>query len=74
MKTSKSGSWMEYWGSIAPQGLLIITRDGEVRKSLDYVKVWSEEATRTRQYSLEKPEAPQGSPPNPSSCWGSSLG
>jgi len=51
--------------SIAPQGLLIITRDGEVKVIGLRKGVVSEEATRTKQYSIEKPEAPQGPAPKP---------
>lgn len=59
------GTGWSIGGSIAPQALLIITKDGEVKVIGLRKGVVSEEATRTRQYSLEKPEAPQGSPPKP---------
>ena len=61
----KAGTGWSIGGSIAPQGLLIITRDGEVKVIGLRKGVVSEEATRTRQYSIEKPEAPQGPPPKP---------
>lgn len=61
----EAGAGWSVGGSIAPQGLLIITRDGEVKVMGLRKGVVSEETTRTRQYSLEKPEAPQGSPPKP---------
>jgi uncharacterized spore protein YtfJ len=59
------GTGWSIGGSIAPQALLIITKDGEVKIIGLRKGVVSEEATRTRPYSLEKPEAPQGSPPKP---------
>ena len=62
-KDARSG-W-SIGGSIAPQGLLIITKDGEMKVIGLGKGVVSEEAMRTRQYSIEKPEAPQGSPPKP---------
>ena len=52
-------------GSIAPQGLLIITKDGEVKFIGLRKGVASEETTRTRQPGPEKPEEPQGPPPKP---------
>ena len=61
----EAGPGWSIGGSIAPQGLLIITRDGEVKVIGLRKGVVSEEAPRTRQHSLEKPEAPQGSPPKP---------
>jgi uncharacterized spore protein YtfJ len=60
-----AGAGWSIGGSIAPQGLLIITRDGEVKVIGLRQGVVSEETPRTRQYSLEKPEVPQGSPPKP---------
>ena len=62
-KDARSG-W-SIGGSIAPQGLLIITKDGEVKVIGLGKGVVSEEATRARHYSIEKPEAPQGPPPKP---------
>ena len=62
-KDARSG-W-SIGGSIAPQGLLIITRDGEVKVIGLRQGVISEEGTKTRQNSIEKPEVPQGSPPKP---------
>jgi uncharacterized spore protein YtfJ len=59
------GTGWSIGGSIAPQALLIITKDGEVKVIGLRKGVVSEEAMRTRQYSLEKSEAPQGSPPKP---------
>ena len=59
------GTGWSMGGSIAPQGLLIITRDGEVKVIGLRKGVVSEEATRTKQYSIEKPEAPQGPAPKP---------
>ena len=60
-----AGTGWSIGGSIAPQGLLIITRDGEVKVIGLRQGMISEEATRTRQNSIEKPEAPQGPPPKP---------
>ena len=59
------GTGWSIGGSIAPQGLLIITRDGEVKVIGLRKGVVSEEATRTKQYSIEKPEVPQGPAPKP---------
>ena len=59
------GTGWSIGGSIAPQGLLIITRDGEVKVIGLRQGMISEEATRTRQNRIEKPEAPQGPPPKP---------
>jgi uncharacterized spore protein YtfJ len=61
----EAGTGWGIGGSIAPQALLIITKDGEVRVIGLRQGVVSEEATRTKQYSIEKPEAPQGPPPKP---------
>jgi uncharacterized spore protein YtfJ len=52
-------------GSIAPLGLLIITRDGEVKVIGLGKGMIREEAARTRQYSTAKPEEPQSPPPQP---------
>jgi uncharacterized spore protein YtfJ len=52
-------------GSIAPQGLLIISKDGEVKFIGLRKGVVGEEATRTRQPGAEKPEEPKGPPPRP---------
>lgn len=52
-------------GSIAPQGLLIITKNGEVKFIGLRKGVASEEATRTRQPGAEKPEEPKGPSPKP---------
>ena len=60
-----SGTGWTMGGSIAPQGLLIITRDGEVKVIGLRKGVVSEETVRTRQYSIEKPEVPQNPPPKP---------
>jgi uncharacterized spore protein YtfJ len=60
-----AGTGWSMGGSIAPQGLLIITRDGEVKVIGFPQGVVSEEAMRTRPYSIEKPEAPQSPPPKP---------
>ena len=60
-----AGTGWSIGGSIAPQGLLIITRDGEVKVIGLHKGVVSEEGTRTRQHSIEKPEAPQGPAPKP---------
>ena len=62
---AEAGTGWSIGGSIAPQGLLIITRDGEVKIIGLRQGVVSEEATRTRQHSLEKPEDPKGPPPKP---------
>ncbi len=61
----EAGTGWSMGGSIAPQGLLIITRDGEVKVIGLRKGVVSEEATRARQHSIEKPEEPQGPPPKP---------
>jgi len=60
-----AGTGWSIGGSIAPQGLLIITKDGEVKVIGLRKGVVSEETTSTRQNSLEKPAAPQGPPPKP---------
>lgn len=61
----EAGTEWSMGGSIAPQGLLIITRDGEVKVIGLRKGVASEEVARARQHSPEKPEAPQSSPPKP---------
>jgi uncharacterized spore protein YtfJ len=61
----ETGTGWSMGGSIAPQGLLIITRDGEVKIIGLRKGVVSEEATRTRQHSPEKPEDPKRPPPQP---------
>ena len=61
----EAGTGWSMGGSIAPQGLLIITRDGEVKViGLRGGRI-SEEAIRTRQPSSEKPEEPKGPSPKP---------
>jgi uncharacterized spore protein YtfJ len=52
-------------GSIAPLGLLIITRDGEVKVIGLGKGIICEEAARARQHSTAKPEEPQSPPPQP---------
>jgi uncharacterized spore protein YtfJ len=52
-------------GSIAPLGLLIITRDGEVKVIGLGQSMVHEEAARARQPGTAKPEEPQGPPPKP---------
>lgn len=52
-------------GSIAPLGLLIITRDGEVKVIGLGQGMVSEEAARARQHSTAKPEEPQSPSPKP---------
>jgi len=52
-------------GSIAPLGMLIITRDGEVKVIGLGNSLVREEAARARQHSIEKPEEPQIFPPKP---------
>ena len=52
-------------GSIAPLGLLIITRDGEVKVIGLGQGMVSEEAARARQPSAAKPEEPQSPSPKP---------
>ena len=61
----ESGAGWSMGGSIAPQGLLIITRDGEVKVIGLRRGGVSEEAIRTRQPSAEKPEEPKGPSPKP---------
>jgi uncharacterized spore protein YtfJ len=60
-----AGTGWSIGGSVAPQGLLIITKDGEVKVIGLGKGMVSEESTRARQYSREKPEAPQGPSPKP---------
>jgi uncharacterized spore protein YtfJ len=62
---AETGTGWSIGGSIAPQGLLIITKDGEVKFIGLRKGVVSEEATRTRQHSPEKPEEPKGPPSKP---------
>ena len=52
-------------GAIAPLGLLIITRDGEVKVIGLGKGTVSEEAARARQPSTAKPEEPQSPPSQP---------
>jgi uncharacterized spore protein YtfJ len=52
-------------GSIAPLGLLIITRDGEVKVIGLGEGMIREKATRARQPSTAKPEEPQSPSPQP---------
>ena len=52
-------------GSIAPLGLLIITRDGEVKVIGLGKGMVREEAARARQHSTAKPEEPQSPSPKP---------
>lgn len=61
----EAGTGWSMGGSIAPQGLLIITRDGEVKVMGLRRGIVSEEAIRTRQPSSEKPEEPKGPSPKP---------
>ena len=61
----EAGTGWSMGGSIAPQGLLIITRDGEVKVIGLRGGGVSEEAIRTRQPSSEKPEEPKGPSPKP---------
>ena len=61
----ETGTGWSIGGSIAPQGLLIITKDGEVKFIGLRKGVVSEEATRTRQPGPEKSEEPKGPPPKP---------
>ena len=61
----EAGTGWSMGGSIAPQGLLIITRDGEVRVMGLRRGVVSEEVIRTRQPGSEKPEEPKGPSPKP---------
>jgi len=61
----EAGTGWSMGGSIAPQGLLIITRDGEVKVIGLRRGIVSEEAIRTRQPSSEKPEEPKGTSPKP---------
>jgi len=61
----EAGTGWSMGGSIAPQGLLIITRDGEVKVIGLRRGGVSEEAIRTRQPSAEKPEEPKGPSPKP---------
>ena len=59
------GTGWSIGGSIAPQALLIITKDGEVKVIGLRRGGVSEEAIRTRQPSAEKPEEPKGPSPKP---------
>jgi uncharacterized spore protein YtfJ len=52
-------------GSIAPLGLLIITRDGEVKVIGLGKGMIREEATRARQPGTARPEEPQSPAPKP---------
>ena len=61
----EAGTGWSMGGSIAPQGLLIITRDGEVKVIGLRGGGVSEEVIRTRQPSPEKPEEPKGPSPKP---------
>ena len=61
----ETGTGWSMGGSISPQGLLIITKDGEVKFIGLRKGVASEETTRTRQPGSEKPEEPKGSPSKP---------
>jgi uncharacterized spore protein YtfJ len=61
----EAGAGWSIGASIAPQGLLIITRDGEVKVIGLRQGTVSEEAARTRQHSTEKPEEPKGPLPKP---------
>jgi uncharacterized spore protein YtfJ len=60
-----TGTGWSMGGSIAPQGLLIITKDGEVKFIGLRKGVASEETAKTRQPGPEKPEEPKGHPPKP---------
>jgi len=62
---NEAGAEWSMGGSIAPQGLLIITRDGEVKVITLRKGVVSEEITRAKQPSADKPEAPQSPAPKP---------
>lgn len=59
------GTGWSIGGSIAPQALLIITKDGEVKVIGLRGGGVSEEAIRTRQPSSEKPEEPKSPSPKP---------
>jgi uncharacterized spore protein YtfJ len=61
----EAGTGWSMGGSIAPQGLLIITRDGEVKVIGLRGGGVSEDAIRSRQPSAEKPEEPRGPAPKP---------
>ena len=61
----ETGTGWSMGGSIAPQGLLIITKDGEVKFIGLRKGAISEETARTRQPGPEKPEEPKGPPPRP---------
>lgn len=61
----ETGTGWSMGGSIAPQGLLIISKDGEVKFIGLRKGVVSEEAARTRPPGPEKPEEPKGPPPKP---------
>jgi uncharacterized spore protein YtfJ len=62
---AEAGTDWSMGGSIAPQGLLIITKEGEVKFIGLRKGVGSEESTRTRPPGAEKPEEPKGPPPRP---------
>jgi uncharacterized spore protein YtfJ len=61
----ENGTGWGIGGSIAPLGLLIITRDGEVKVIGLGQGMVSEEAARARQHSTAKPEEPQSPSPKP---------
>jgi uncharacterized spore protein YtfJ len=58
----ETGTDWSMGGSIAPQGLLIISKDGEVKFIGLRKGVVSEETTRTRQPGPEEPKGPQPKP------------
>ena len=61
--TRETGTGWSMGGSIAPQGLLIITKDGEVKFIGLRKGVVSEEATRTRQPGIRKARRTKGISP-----------
>lgn len=61
----ESGTGWSVGSFIAPQGLLIITKDGEVKVIGLRKEVLSEQAMRAKQPGIEKPEEPKGPPAKP---------
>jgi uncharacterized spore protein YtfJ len=61
----ETGAGWSIGGSIAPQGLLVISKDGEVKFIGLRKGVVSEEAMRARQPGAERPAEPKGLPPKP---------
>jgi uncharacterized spore protein YtfJ len=61
----ESGTGWSVGSFIVPQGLLIITKDGEVKVIGLRKEVLSEQAMRAKQPGVEKPEEPKGPPAKP---------